>query len=95
MSCLLLGYLVGVWLTSTISMIIPYTLQAFYRRISSGEPDGDRVYDAMVQATKGSSRYTRSRKACDLLVKLRRSGLAVNEVEHSVERTCQILSEKQ
>ena len=74
---------------------IPRTLQAQYMRISQGEPDGDRVYCATVQATKDNMRYICARKTCDLLVKTRRAGIALNEVEHSVNRTCAMLSDQQ
>ena len=58
-------------------------------------PDSDRAYDAMMQATKGSVKYIRCRKKCDLLVALKKSGLSTNDVEDGVEKTCKMLTEKQ
>ena len=76
-------------------IMIPHTLQAFYRRISHGDPDCDQIYNAMVQATKASTRYVQLIKACDLLVRLKNSGLATNDVENSAKKPNRLLSEKQ
>ena len=49
----------------------------------------------MVQATKATSKYIHSRKVCDLLVKVKNSGMATNDVEYSAKRLSRLLSAKQ
>ena len=83
---LLEGKTVGVTLVSAkvSKMLIPRALQAFYRQLSYRGHDSNRVYDAMIQATKDSIEYIRARKVCDLLVTMRKSKVATNEVEYGV-----------
>ena len=75
-------------------MIIPNWLQAFYRRISLKGEDSDRIYNAMMQATKSSFESVHARKVCDLLVTLKKYKVGTNDVEYGVRRSCQLLSEK-
>ena len=75
-------------------MYVPHHLQAFYRELSHGRQDSGRIYDAMMQATKGSFQSVHARKVCNLLVTLRRCSIATNDVEHGVRRCCRMLSDK-
>ena len=52
------------------------------------------LYNAMMQATKGSFKSICARKVCDLLVSLKKSGVATNEVEFGVQKSCYMLSKK-
>ena len=75
-------------------MIIPNYLQASYRKLSYKGQDSDRIYDAMMQGTKGSFESVHARKVCDLLVTLKKCNIATNDVENGVRRSCRMLSEK-
>ena len=74
-------------------MFIPYSLRAFYRRLSLQRPDSDQIYEAMLQATKDSMRCIRSRKICDLLIALKRIGVGTSDVEFGIKKTCYMLSD--
>ena len=76
-------------------MLVPQSLQAFYQRLSLQTEDSNRAQNVMIQATKGGMEYIQSRKACDLLIKLKRHHLGTNDVEWSVQKTCKLLGDRQ
>lgn len=66
-------------------MLVSQTLQAFMRSLSERSGD-DRTYDALIQALKGNMAFIRARKKCDLLVMLKKRGIATNDVEYTINR---------
>ena len=96
LSCLLLEDSRLVWLAidpQYRNMIIPYTLQVFLRRLSFKGQDSNRIFNAMMQATRGSIEYIQSRKVCDFLVMMKKCKLGTNEF--GVRRTCHLLNSQQ
>ena len=75
-------------------MIIPFNLQASYHEMSLGRQGEGQIYDAMMQATKGSFKSVYARKICDLLVSLKKNGVATNEIEFGIRKSCYMLSDK-
>ena len=76
-------------------MLIPRNLQAFYRYLSNRRPGSNQIFNAMMQATKGSTDYIQARKVCDLLVALKKQNMATNDIEYGVRKTCRMLSRRQ
>lgn len=75
-------------------MIIPLNLQVSYHKMSPERQDDGQIYDEMMQATKGSFKSVCARKICDFLVSLKKSGVATNEIEFGIRKSCYMLSKK-
>ena len=75
-------------------MYLSNQLRAIYKEISNRCDDSNRVFQAMIRATKNTMMKENCKNRCQLLRELKRLGIATNDVENCVERIGRITSSR-